>query len=172
MSLEVHIYFLRVDPHWEGLGGGGIWQSCFHWKPYFSSGLMRKPPVKHKKTVHTQAGACTCTVNLVRTWKIHCLHRRRKRGGRGGGGEAPPIIWEGAQHTLCRPNNPPTFSFNFYVKQEKKHKCTKLKGKIIINATLIWFEGTGKIIPLNPILEFSIISDFKMRNVIIWHWFY
>ena len=43
----------------------------------------------------------------------------------------------------------------------KNHKCTKLKGKIIINATLIWFEGTGKTIPLNSILEFSIISDFK-----------
>ena len=58
-----------------------------------------------------------------------------------------------------------------YVKQEKNHKYTKLKGKIIINATLIWFEGTGKTIPLNSILEFSIISDFKMRNIIIWHWF-
>ena len=41
----------------------------------------------------------------------------------------------------------------------------------MINATLIWFEGAGKTIPLNYILEFSIISDFKMRNVIIWHWF-
>ena len=29
---------------------------------------------------------------------------------------------------------------------------------------------TGKTIPLNSILEFSIISYFKMRNVIIWHW--
>ena len=53
----------------------------------------------------------------------------------------------------------------------KNHKYTKLKGKIIINVTLIWFEGTGKTIPLNSILEFSIRSDFKMRNVIIWHWF-
>ena len=46
-----------------------------------------------------------------------------------------------------------------------------MKGKIIINATLIWFEGTGKTIPPNSILEFSIISDLKMRNVILWHWF-
>ena len=30
---------------------------------------------------------------------------------------------------------------------------------------------TGKTIPLNSILEFSIISYFKMSNVIIWHWF-
>ena len=30
---------------------------------------------------------------------------------------------------------------------------------------------TGKTIPLNSILEFSLISYFKMRNVIIWHWF-
>ena len=28
---------------------------------------------------------------------------------------------------------------------------------------------TGKTIPLNSILEFSIISYFKIRNVIIWH---
>ena len=28
---------------------------------------------------------------------------------------------------------------------------------------------TGKTIPLNSILEFSIILYFKMRNVIIWH---
>ena len=28
---------------------------------------------------------------------------------------------------------------------------------------------TGKTIPLNSILEFSIKSYFKMRNVIIWH---
>ena len=30
-------------------------------------------------------------------------------------------------------------------------------------------EGTGKSIPLNSIPEFAIISDFKMRNVIIRH---
>ena len=28
---------------------------------------------------------------------------------------------------------------------------------------------TGKTIPLNSILEFSILSYIKMRNVIIWH---
>ena len=28
---------------------------------------------------------------------------------------------------------------------------------------------TGKTIPLNTILEFSILSYIKMRNVIIWH---
>ena len=62
------------------------------------------------------------------------------------------------------------------MKLEKNHKCTKLKGKIIINVTkiiinvtLIRFEGTSKTIPLNSILEFSIIADFKMRNVIICH---
>ena len=60
------------------------------------------------------------------------LHRRRKRGG-GGRGPGPLIIreWGGVG------NNPPTFSFNFYVKQEKNHKSTKLKGKIIINVALI-----------------------------------
>ena len=67
------------------------------------------------------------------------LGRGGKGGaGGGGGGAGPPTNnLRGGQHTLWLPNNPPTFSFNFYVKQEKKHKCTKLKGKIIINATLI-----------------------------------
>ena len=93
-------------------------------------------------------------------------HRRRKRGGPGppnnfGGGEG--------QHTLWPPNNPPFPSISMW--NGKNHKCTKLKGKIIINVTLIWFEGTGKTISLNSILEFSIIPDFKMRIVIIWHWF-
>ena len=43
------------------------------------------------------------------------------RGGGGpGGGQAPPIIWEGGPtYPLAPPNNSPTFSFNFYVKQEK-----------------------------------------------------
>ena len=44
--------------------------------------------------------------------------------GRGGGarGASPPPpnnLRGGGQHTLWPPNNPPTFSFNFYVKQEK-----------------------------------------------------
>ena len=30
-------------------------------------------------------------------------------------------------------------------------------------------KGDGKTIPFNSILEFSILSDFKMRNVIILH---
>ena len=30
-------------------------------------------------------------------------------------------------------------------------------------------EGTVKTISLNSILEFSKISDFKMKNIIIWH---
>ena len=97
--------------------------------------------------------------------------------GRGRPPLPPLIIWEGGNISFAPlppphpPNNPPTFSFNFYVKQEKNDKCTKLKGKIIINVTLIWFERTCKTIPFNSILEFSILSDFKMRNVIIWHWF-
>ena len=103
--------------------------------------------------------------------KINNIGVGRGRGGGGGGAggqAAPPIIWEGGP---TYHNNPPTFSFLFVCETGKNHKCIKLKGKIIINATLIWFEGTGKTIPLNSILEFSIISDFKMRNLIIWHWF-
>ena len=91
-------------------------------------------------------------------------HRRRKRGARGNN------LRGGPTYPFGPPNNSPTFFFNFYVKQEKNHKYTKLKGKIIINITFIWFEGNGKTIPLSSSLEFSKISDFKMRNVIIWHW--
>ena len=57
------------------------------------------------------------------------IHRRRKRGGAGGGqggggggrgGQAPPNnLRGGANIPFGPPNNPPTFSFNFYVKQEK-----------------------------------------------------
>ena len=112
-------------------------------------------------------------------------HRRRKMGEGGEhdiiigvgrwGGAGPPIIWEGGQHTLCPPPpiiHPPFPSISMWNRKiNPQMYCTKLKGKIIINATLIWFEGTGKTISLNSILEFSIISNFKMRNVIIWHWF-
>ena len=33
----------------------------------------------------------------------------------------------------------------------------------------ILLEGIGKSIPSNHILDFAILLDFKMRNVIIWH---
>ena len=49
----------------------------------------------------------------------------------GGEGQASPIISEGGGPIIH-----PPFPF-FYVKQGKNHKCTKLKGKIIINVTLI-----------------------------------
>ena len=68
------------------------------------------------------------------------IHRRRKRWGGGGqGGQAPPPnnLRRGGNIPFGPSNNPPIFSFNFYVKQEKNHNCTKLKGRIIINVTLI-----------------------------------
>ena len=71
------------------------------------------------------------------------VHRRRKRGGGGGDrkGQPPPNNLRGGANIPFAPppppNNPPTFSLNFYLKQEENHKCTKLKGKIIINVTLI-----------------------------------
>ena len=41
-------------------------------------------------------------------------------GGGGGGGAGTPIMWRGLTYHLPPPrNNPPTFSFTFYVKQEK-----------------------------------------------------
>ena len=48
-----------------------------------------------------------------------CFYIGVGRGGGGGarGGQAPPIILEGgANIPFGPPNNPPTFSFNFYVK--------------------------------------------------------
>ena len=94
------------------------------------------------------------------------------RGGARGGPGPPPIIWGGGGANI--PFGPPIIHPHFpsiSMWNRKNHKCTKLKGKIIINVTLIWFEGTCKTIPFNSIHEFSILSDFKMRNVIIWHWF-
>ena len=62
-------------------------------------------------------------------------HRRRKKRGK----PPPPNNLRGGANIPFAPppNNPPTFSFNFYVKQEYFDKCTKLKGKIIIDVTLI-----------------------------------
>ena len=60
--------------------------------------------------------------------------------GEGGGGRASCNNLTGGgggQHTLWPPNNPPTFSLQFLCETGKNHKCTKLKGKIIINVTLI-----------------------------------
>ena len=65
--------------------------------------------------------------------------------GVGRGGPGPPLIWEGGPTYPLPPPPPPP--------PNNASTCT------------------GKTIPLNSILEFSIISYFKMRNVIIWHWF-
>ena len=43
-------------------------------------------------------------------------------------------LWKGgANIPFGPPNNLPTFSFNFFVKQEKNNKCTKLKGRFLYN---------------------------------------
>ena len=49
------------------------------------------------------------------------IHRRRKRGGGVGGPRPPNNLKEGGGGNIPfgPPDNPPTFSFNFYVKQEK-----------------------------------------------------
>ena len=61
-----------------------------------------------------------------------------REGQGGGGGGRPNNLRGGPTYPLPYPppppNNPSTFFVNFYVKQEK---ITKLKGKIIINVTLI-----------------------------------
>ena len=53
---------------------------------------------------------------------MYLKHRRTKRGpGGGGAGGRPPINLRGAANIpFGPPNNSPTFSFNFYLKQEKK----------------------------------------------------
>ena len=94
--------------------------------------------------------------------------------GRGGGDRGqplPPIIWEGGTyplpppHPIIHPHFPSISMWNRKISQ--MYQAEGLNN----NVTLIWFEGTCKTIPFNSILEFSILSDFKMRNEIIWHWF-
>ena len=92
--------------------------------------------------------------SVFKPLKVYCMQLQRLRPalpsaqfnhsyigvgtGGGGGGPGPPNnLRGGANIPFGPPNNPPTFSFNFYVKQGKNHKCTKLKRKIIINVTLI-----------------------------------
>ena len=111
---------------------------------------------------------CVCTIYHI----LINVHSRRKRGagGGGGGGQPPPPPPPPNNLSGGIPFGPPIIHppfLQFLCETGKNHKCTKLKGKIIINVTLIWFEDAGKTIPLNSVLEFSIISDFKMRNVII-----
>ena len=69
------------------------------------------------QSLHTQHKCYSddATASVLRTDNYG--HRRRK--SRGARGARHPIIWEGGQHTLWPPNNPPAFSFNFYVKREK-----------------------------------------------------
>ena len=71
---------------------------------------------------------------------------------------------EGGNIPFGTPNNPLTFSFNVYVKQPKlDHKCNNL-----IYVPFILFEGISKSMLFNSILNFAILSVFKVRNVIIW----
>ena len=72
------------------------------------------------------------------------LHRRRKRGGGGGGGgqggpatppPPPNNLGGGPTYPLAPIIHPPFPSIS--MRNRKNHKCTKLKGKIIINVTLI-----------------------------------
>ena len=88
------------------------------------------------------------------------------RGGGGGGGGQAPQLFErggGATYPLAPPIIHPHFP-SISMWNRKNYKCAKLKGKIIKNVILVWFEGAEKTIPFNSVLEFSILSDFKMRN--------
>ena len=77
-------------------------------------------------------GCSTLEFASLRAFWLHKYIGVGRVGGEAGGQAPPPNNLRGGQHTLWPPNNPPTFSFNFYVQQG-----TKLKGKIIINVTLI-----------------------------------
>ena len=59
------------------------------------------------------------------------------RGGGPGGAGPPNNLRGGTNIPFGPPNNPPTFSFNFYVKQEKITNVQVEGYNIIINATLI-----------------------------------
>ena len=43
------------------------------------------------------------------------------------------------------------------------------EGLNVIYVIFILFEGNDNRIPFNSILNFAILSDFKMRIVITWH---
>ena len=66
-----------------------------------------------------------------------------RRGGRGGGGQAAPlpiILEAGPTYPLAlhSPNNPPTISFNVYVKQKNvDHKMYQVEGLNVINVPFI-----------------------------------
>ena len=74
---------------------------------------------EHAPKIHTLVSNKVSFSQMYHSF-LNILHRRRKRGGARGGGPGPPIILEGgANIPFGPPNNPPAFSFNFYVKQEK-----------------------------------------------------
>ena len=110
---------------------------------------------------------CCHYLNLWGLWNIvHTGLKHRPiiwEGGGGGGGGGAGSTYPLTPPLIIHPHFPSISRWN----QKKNYNSTKLKGEIIINVTLIWFEGTGKAISFNSILEFSILSDFKMRNVII-----
>ena len=155
------------------LEGTQKWKHLCSWKYTYLSCFERERRPYNKIYIEQSYTIISCAKriysvrqNIGRLIYIICL----LGVGRGGGG-TPNSLRGGPTYPLPPPLQwPPTFSFNFYVEQEKITNIPWLKGKIIINVTLIWFEGTGKTSPLNSILEFSIISDFKMSNVIILHW--
>ena len=68
---------------------------------------------------------------------IKCTgHRRRKRGG----GQPPSQLFERGGNIPFAPPPPiihPHFFLQFLCETGKNHNCTKLKGKIMINVTLI-----------------------------------
>ena len=103
------------------------------------------------------------------------MHKHRKRGRRKGGGQ-PPIILEAGQHALCPLPPPPGIHPHFVqglcAKSKTRSQKYQVEGlNVIYKYSFILFEGIGKRIPFNSILKFAILSEFKMRNVIIWHCF-
>ena len=58
----------------------------------------------------------------------YAMHRRSKRGG-GGAGPLNNLRGGGGNIPFGPLNNPPTFSFNFYVKQEKMTNVPSLRVK-------------------------------------------
>ena len=95
------------------------------------------------------------------------------RGG-GAGGAGPPIIWEGGP-TYPLPPPPPRIihphfpSISIWNRKESKLYQVEGYNNSKCNFNLIWRYWQNYSFQFYS--SISILSDFTVRNVIIWHWF-
>ena len=93
------------------------------WHDLHSFQFFRKRHLDlYKQHIHKGHRSMKCTSNDVSCSAVLIGVGRGGGGqGGGGGGAGPPPnnLRGGPTYPLAPPNNPPTFSFNFYVKREK-----------------------------------------------------